>query len=447
MFHKLTIWAAVLFFIFGLAFFCIQLTTGVLTRRMLDIKAGRVVAATIAVGQQKQCDETKKLREEFAQSQRVFAASKTQKDNEVKELSENLAKLDTRFKQVHFELLATREEFAKKLREELAKALPDVCLSYDRMVEATFVIECYGYQLGEPVVIPRLGKVTPRMPFASFGSGISIMHNGTAVLYTAAHAVAEENRVYEHIIVTFRGHEPQEAEALGHSGVFDLARVKLKGEHPYEGKPLELDTPAVGDFVVAIGAPIGYRFAVTPGWIAAVDSGAYANHPCPLFLISTVHATNGNSGGPIISMKSGKVVGLTVRVLKPRWDATIAIPGNYLALLVDRLANPGALKHGAIGVAVAHSSEFNQVDAVAMGVTLPKKPGVVIAAIQPGGPTDGKLKVGDVITSCNGIAVTTRDQIEATILLAEPDSTLKLGVLRDGKPLECDITVGEFNFQ
>ncbi|MCD8509722.1 MAG: S1C family serine protease [Bacillus sp. (in: Bacteria)] len=145
----------------------------------------------------------------------------------------------------------------------------------------------------------------------SIGSGF--LYNDKGDIITNAHVVAG---VKEVTVITATG-ERLDGTVIGISESTDVALVRVEELTEMEPMILSLDVPEIGDDVLAIGSPFGFENTVTTGII----SGVNRNFEIPPYNFENVYQITaqiapGNSGGPLVNLKTGEVVGINSAVIE-----------------------------------------------------------------------------------------------------------------------------------
>ena len=196
------------------------------------------------------------------------------------------------------------------------------------------------------------------------------------------------------------------------------------------------DRSEVGDWVIAIGNPLGLGGSVTKGIISArgrnIQSGLYDD-----YIQTDAPINRGNSGGPLINMQA-KVIGINTIIISPTGGSIglgFSIPSNLAKNISKQLIEKGSVSRAWLGIS------FRPVTAnIADSLGLKKVDGVIITGLQTGSPADkGGLKVGDVILSANGKKITKKIRLPMIIAHAPIGKRIKLNVIRNGKAKELKI--------
>jgi putative serine protease PepD len=258
------------------------------------------------------------------------------------------------------------------------------------------------------------------------------------------------------ITVTFSGGETSKAEVIGRDSGYDLAVIRVKGVSGLKPLPLgNSDSVAVGDPVVAIGAPYDLANTVTAGIISAkerpITAGGEKGDGSDVSYVNALQTdapiNPGNSGGPLMDGK-GRVIGIN-SAIRAAGDSSgsdsgggqggsiglgFAIPVNQGKRVAEELINTGTAKHPVIGVTLDMKYMG---DGAKVGQNGDKP------AVTPGGPAaKAGIKPGDVITAVNGGKVHNGEELIVKIRSHRPGDKLSLSVDRGGSSQRIDLVLG-----
>ena len=234
------------------------------------------------------------------------------------------------------------------------------------------------------------------------------------------------------------------ARVIGTDKATDLAVIKIDTNTPLPTVKLgNSDSTQVGDSVEAIGSPFALAQTVTAGIISAknrtIEPGASGQFQ---HFIQTDAAINpGNSGGPLLNM-NGEVIGVNTAIFTQSngyQGIGFAMPSNTVVSVYNDLISPShKVVRGSIGI------QFRPNLSGAINRIYGFKNGVLVQQVQPGGPADkGGLKPGDIITHIDGRPIKDGDDLVNEIASRKPGSSIRLGFLRDGKPTDATVTIGD----
>jgi serine protease Do len=234
------------------------------------------------------------------------------------------------------------------------------------------------------------------------------------------------------------------ARVIGVDKATDIAVIKIDVN---SGLPTvkmgNSETSQVGDWVVAIGSPFALSQTVTAGIISAknrtIEPGQAGQFQ---HFIQTDAAINpGNSGGPLLNM-NGEVIGVNTAIYTQSagyQGIGFAMPSNTVVSIYNDLISPShKVVRGSIGIS------FKPGLPEAVNRVYGFKNGVMVSSIQPGGPSDkAGLKPGDIITTIDGRPIKDGDDLVNDIAARRPGSNARLGYIRDGKPSDATVTIGD----
>jgi len=202
-----------------------------------------------------------------------------------------------------------------------------------------------------------------------------------------------------------------------------------------------------GQTVLAFGSPFGYfQFSVTRGIVSAVNRpNPYSDDPRkPGNFIQTDAAINpGNSGGALVNAH-GELVGINTFIISNSGSfagAGFAIPSQIVRATAEQLIKNGKVEHGYLGISMNDVTPEN-----AHFFNLEDARGAIVAQVTPDSPASrGGVQTGDVIGELNGSKIDNGSALQVAVSEMTPGTKLALGVIRDGKPVTLNLTVGQFH--
>ena len=266
----------------------------------------------------------------------------------------------------------------------------------------------------------------------SLGSGFIIDREG--YILTNNHVVERAQTIK----VKLTDSKEYDATVIGKDPKTDIALIKIntKQDLPIAtfGDSNKLE---VGDWVIAIGNPFGLEHTVTQGIVSAkgrvIGAGPYDD-----FIQTDASINPGNSGGPLFNLK-GEVVGINTAIVSGGQGIGFAIPINVVKDLLPQLKSKGKVVRGWLGVVIQKVTPE-----IAKSFGLKETEGALVSDVAEQGPAEkAGIKRGDVITSFNGKQIKEMDQLPRLVGATEIGKKVKVGLLRDGKPLEVEVTVSE----
>jgi serine protease Do len=274
----------------------------------------------------------------------------------------------------------------------------------------------------------------PRDPvFDSQGSGVVIRKDGFIV--TNRHVVEGG----EKIRIRFRDGTELEATVRGVDTQSDLAVLKVDpgGRSLPVARLGDSSKVRVGEFAIAIGAPLELDYSVTFGHISAKGRSRIIDDPSmdQDFLQTDANINPGNSGGPLVNI-DGEVVGINTLIRGMHTGIGFAIPSNLVREITEQLISRGRVMRAYLGVRIRGWRENSGYRTAIPGV----KDGVVIFAIPNEGPAaKSDLKPGDVITAVDGHPVATPQDLRNEIRSRKLGASVTLDVHRFGKNIKVGI--------
>ena len=277
----------------------------------------------------------------------------------------------------------------------------------------------------------------------SLGSGFIVDPKGYII--TNNHVIERADKIYVKLSTDPDTQDlGRPARVIGTDKATDLAVIKIDTNSALPTVKLgNSDATQVGDWVEAIGSPFALSQTVTAGIISAknrtIEPGASGQFQ---HFIQTDAAINpGNSGGPLLDM-SGEVIGVNTAIFTQSagyQGIGFAMPSNTVVSVYNDLVSAShKVTRGSIGI------QFRPNLSGAVNRVYGFKTGVLVQQVQPGGPAEkAGLKPGDIITTVDGRPIKDGDDLVNEIASRKPGSALRLGFIRDGKPTDTTVTVGD----
>lgn len=261
-----------------------------------------------------------------------------------------------------------------------------------------------------------------RRPVRGEGSGFVISSDG---LLLTNHHVIDNADV---ITVRFADGRTAVASLIGSDAENDVALLQLPKDRKWPHVELGAsDEARVGDWVVAVGNPLGLGTSVTTGIISGKGRNL-GDNPFHAFLQTDAAINRGNSGGPLFGL-DGKVLGMNTAIIQYANTIGFAVPSDTLKSLVEDLKDDGEVQRGFVGIAL------QPVDVeLGLAMGLDRARGAMITGVQPGLPGErAGLLAGDIITQVGASEVVDVNDAIQRISAHRPGQTVSLQVIRDGK--------------
>jgi len=266
---------------------------------------------------------------------------------------------------------------------------------------------------------------TPRereTPRRGSGSGFIIDADGS--ILTNNHVVDRAER----ITVKLSDGRTLRARLVGADPDTDIALIKVDGQAGLPVAPLgDSSTLRMGEWVCAIGNPLGYEHTVTVGVVSFLGRKLF-DMSLDNYIQTDAAINFGNSGGPLINSR-GEVIGINAAISSRASSIGFAVPINGASAVLPQLRARGRVSRGYMGV------DLREVDAdLERSLKLTVDHGAVVQDVKSGSPADrAGLRPYDVITSLDDHTIANDDQLIREIAARSPGSPARLGVVRDGR--------------
>ncbi len=284
-------------------------------------------------------------------------------------------------------------------------------------------------------------RSTQKQEQASGGSGFIISADGYIVTNNHVIAGGPKNEAADSVTVKMTDGTEFKAEIVGRDAQSDIAVLKIKAT----GLPFvemgDSKKSRVGEWVIAIGSPLGLGSTVTAGIISALQRNIGAGGAYDRFIQTDTAINPGNSGGPLFNL-DGKVVGINNRLISPTGaniGVGFAIPVDEIKPVVDSLRKGARPQRGYLGIQIR---PLDSKMADALGIA--KNRGEVIGSVVP---NEGAAKAGliaeDIVMKVAGLDVSPEQTLSYIVANSKPGSKIRLDILREGKAMAVTAIVGE----
>ncbi len=266
----------------------------------------------------------------------------------------------------------------------------------------------------------------------ALGSGFLISEDGYIVTNNHVIEGADE------ILIEFRSGITLEAALIGTDPNTDIALLKVAADTALPFVPFgDSGAMRVGDWVMAMGNPLGQGFSVSVGIVSASGralSGTYDDY------IQTDAAINrGNSGGPLFNL-AGEVIGVNTAILSPTGGSIgigFAMSSDVVTNVVAQLREFGETRRGWLGVRIQDVSAD-----IAEGLGLDAARGALVTDVPEGPAREGGIEVGDVILSLDGEDIDDTRGLVRIVGDSAEGQTVRVLVFRDGATQTLRVTLG-----
>ena len=283
-------------------------------------------------------------------------------------------------------------------------------------------------------------KAPDQEPQQGAGSGFIISPEG--YILTNNHVVdeADENGIE----VIMSNQHRMKGKVIGTDPTTDIAVVKVDGSDLPTSAFGNSDDLQVGEWVVAIGNPLGLQSTVTAGIVSAIGRQIgiiqeTRGYGIENFIQTDAAINPGNSGGPLVNL-NGEVIGINAAIAttNARYQGYgFAIPINLAKTVAEDIIKYGKVRRGYLGVRIG---SVDEVTAKALGMT--KSQGVIVQSLEPdGAASEGGLKERDVILTVDGKEVNAANELQTFIARKHPGDQVTLKIFRDGNLLTKNLTL------
>ncbi|HEX8184537.1 MAG TPA: trypsin-like peptidase domain-containing protein [Blastocatellia bacterium] len=249
-----------------------------------------------------------------------------------------------------------------------------------------------------------------------------------------------QTKLVNSVTVTLNDGRQLPASIKGYDEATDIALLEVKPTGP----PLPVaeigdsDNLRVGEWVIAIGNPLGLDHTVTLGIVSAKGRTGFGGQ-FDDFLQTDAAINPGNSGGPLVNAQ-GKIVGINTLVLERTQGLSFSIPINTLKAILPQLIERGRVTRGFLGV------ETRDVDNDIRGLYKlpPATRGVLVLRAERGTPAArAGIRKDDMITAIDDQPITSYVQFNRIIASKAPGAKAAIKIVRDGREYTLNVEIAE----
>ncbi len=344
---------------------------------------------------------------------------------------------------ISMSLAATSGAMAALPAQIQGQALPSLAPMLEKVLPAVVSVHVEGSDSGQqaqeiPEPLKRFfgqapGQSQPQ-PFEGLGSGV-IIDAAKGYILTNNHVVNGADK----ISVQLSDGNEYDAKLIGHDEQTDIALIQVEGaKNLTQVKIADSDALKVGDFAVAIGNPFGLGQTATSGIISALGRSGLNLEGLENF-IQDAAINRGNSGGALVNL-NGELIGINTAILASSGGNIgigFAIPSDMAINLAQQLIQFGEVKRGQLGI---KGTEMTADIAKAFNVDAQR--GAFVSEVLPKSAAEkAGIKSGDIITSINDKPIASFAELRVKVGTTPPGQQVKIGLLRDGKPVSVTVTL------
>ncbi len=267
----------------------------------------------------------------------------------------------------------------------------------------------------------------------ALGSGFVVSADGYIV--TNNHVIEDADQIE----IEFFSGERRAATLVGTDPKTDIAVLKVVSDEPLPFVTFgDSDVMRVGDWVLAVGNPLGQGFSVSAGIVSARNrelSGTYDD-----YLQTDAAINRGNSGGPLFNL-DGEVIGVNTAILSPNGGSIgigFSMASNVVSKVVGQLQEFGATRRGWLGVKIQDITPD-----MAEAMALSNARGAMVTDVPTGPSLDAGIKAGDIITSFDGGDVRNSRDLVRRVADAPVGEAVEVVLLRNGDEMKLMVTLGQ----
>ena len=266
------------------------------------------------------------------------------------------------------------------------------------------------------------------------GTGFIISSDG--YIFTNNHMVGEAEKV----TIELSDGRKFKAEIIGSDDQSDIAVIKIDARNLPHLELADSDNLEVGEWVLAIGNPLGLSHTVTAGIVSAKGRGI-GLADVENFIQTDAAINFGNSGGPLLNL-DGKVVGMNTAIVGASGNIGIgfAIPINMIKRAYEQLRAGGEIERGFLGVGM---EELTPSMAASLGLKRDTRGVTVVSVVEDSAAEKAGLELLDVVIELNGEPVEKQIDLLNRIAILQPGTRVEVVVLRDGKRKKFNIELGK----
>lgn len=345
---------------------------------------------------------------------------------------------------------------------------PDLTYAAESAVKAVVYVGVtitQQYQMDDPFYRFFFGTV-PQQQREQQGSGSGVIIRPDGYIVTNNHVVANATKIE----VTLDDNKKYPARIIGTDPATDIALIKIDAENLPTISFGDSDALRLGEWVLAVGSPLGYqlRSTVTAGIVSAkgrsMNFGQSQQNPydrsrggnqlhIESFIQTDAAVNPGNSGGALVN-KTGELVGINTAIVSQDGSYSgysFAVPVNIVKKIVGDLIDFGSVKRAVLGISMYDLSDnlaeilkYDSAEDMMKKMKLSSLEGVYIAEVSDGGSADkAGIRKDDILLAIDGSKVTNGAAVQEKVNSYHPGDKAVMTVLRDGKEKEFTVEFQE----
>jgi len=260
----------------------------------------------------------------------------------------------------------------------------------------------------------------------AFGTGFVIKYKNKKYVLTNHHVIETEKETTAYL--------PNDKEVklkmVGYDLDLDIAVLTFEKDIDIPALPLTSSKDVkVGDFVVAIGHPLGLDYSTTFGIISATKRDLQLDDVSFKNLLQTDAAINpGNSGGPLFNL-DGKVIGINTAIMEDSQGLGFAVPSTDILNILDELISKGTVERPFLGVHITDTTK-----------------GIGVVSVYPNSPAQkAGIKKNDIIKKIDGNSLDDAASLTSLVDKYNVGDNVNVNLLRNGKTFTFNVTLEDKN--
>ena len=279
-------------------------------------------------------------------------------------------------------------------------------------------------------------QMQPPGNFESRGQGSGVIVSDDGYILTNNHVI----RGADEVTVILSDDRELAAEVIGGDADTDLAILKVNATGLEPAVLGDSDALHVGEWVVAVGSPMGLDQTVTSGIVSALGRNGVGVAQFEDFIQTDAAINPGNSGGPLVNLQ-GEVVGINTAIASQNGGFSgigFSIPTSMIRHVMEDIIADGQVTRGYLGAAVQN---LNEDLAASFGYEGTR--GVLIGDVVDDSPAArGGLEAGDIVLSIDGREMDSAHEMVNAVAAVDPGDEIDVVVFREGRERELKIEVG-----
>lgn len=286
----------------------------------------------------------------------------------------------------------------------------------------------------------RMRSGEPEFVQSGLGSGVIVAVEGeSSVVLTNNHVIDRSDR----FIVKLADGREVEADLVGTDPSTDLAVLRIPVTDVRAAEMADSDALRVGEWVLALGSPLGFDQTVTAGIVSAKNRrlNQRASESYEEYIQTDASINPGNSGGPLVDL-DGRVVGINTAIASGSGGSVglgFAVPSRIVSEVLRAILETGRVERGWLGTTMSDVTP-----AMARELGLPARGAVRVEGVVPGSPAErAGLRTGDLILGLGERESGNLNRLRNLISLTRPGTLARVRVWREGRTIEVTAEMGD----